>query len=253
MIVSGIAMKAISRDEEPDQGRELQREVREARDRVEREADHLAQRELRLPGGAGGALVGDGGLGEADPDRHAAQETGALRHRQQRVERAPVHQAEVARVHGQLELGQARHQPVEDVRGVELELGLPLAALAHGVDDVGALAPARDHVDDQLRRVLQVGVDHRDRVPAGVLQTGRDGRLVAEVARQRDELDPLVGLRELGQDLARGVLAAVVDDDELPVEGLEGRDHALVEGTRVALLVVHRRHDADQTRGPHRR
>ena len=68
-----------------------------------REAQHLAQRVL---GHAGVALLAHErhrGLREADPDRHAAQEAVALGHRQQRVERLAVHQAEVAGLDGEVE------------------------------------------------------------------------------------------------------------------------------------------------------
>ena len=45
-----------ARGEEPDVGGQLQRQVREGGDRVEREAQHLAQRVLGLAGVAGVAL-----------------------------------------------------------------------------------------------------------------------------------------------------------------------------------------------------
>jgi hypothetical protein len=62
---------------------------------------------------AGIALVGDGGLGEPDPDGHAAQEARALSHRQQRVECPAVEQAEVAGVRLEVDLRELVEQPVE--------------------------------------------------------------------------------------------------------------------------------------------
>ena len=106
-------MNATPAEEQPDVGRELQRQVRERGDRVEREAQHLAQRVLRLAGVARVALVGDGGLGEADPDGHPAQEARALGHRQQRVERAAVEQPEVARVGLEVDLRELVEELVE--------------------------------------------------------------------------------------------------------------------------------------------
>src|SRR2546430_6917656 len=50
---------------------------------------------------------------------------------------------------------------VEQCRGSELETRLPLALGARGIDDVDAVAPAVEHRRDQLRRVLQVGVDRK--------------------------------------------------------------------------------------------
>ena len=146
----------------------------------------LRERVLRLAGVARVAVVGDGGLRVADPHGHAAQEAVALAHRQQRVERRAVEQAEVARVVLQLDLGELVEQPVEPARGRELEARLALALLAHGVDDVAAGAPVIEHLRDQLGRVLQVGVEHHDGVAAGVVEPGGQRRLVAEVARQVD-------------------------------------------------------------------
>ena len=221
--------------------------MRERRDRVEREAQHLREGELRPAARAGLAAVGDGGLREADPDRHAAQEPVALGHREQRVERGAVHQAEVARVDRELDPRDLREQAVEPARGGDLEARLPRARLAHGVDDVGAAAPRLEHLADQLGRVLEVAVDHHHDVAAGVLQAGADRRLVAEVARQGDHLDALVGRRQRAQALARRVAGAVVDEDQLELERAEGGHGARVERLDGVLLVVHGRDDAQQS------
>ena len=242
-------MNATPAKSKPEVGRELQRQVRERGDRVEREAQHLAQRVLRLAGVAGVALVVDGRLREADPDGHAAQEAVALAHRQQRVQRAAVEQPEVARVGLEVDLRELAEEPVEPRRGGELEGGLALALLAHHVDDVGALAPLGDHVGDQLGRVLQVGVDHRDGVADGVLEAGGQRRLVAEVAREVHDAHARVGGGEPVEDLGRAVGAAVVDDDQLEVEARDGRGRAREEHLDELLLVVDRRDHAQQGGG----
>ncbi len=120
----------------------------------------LRQRVLGLAGVARVALVGDRGLRVADPHGHPAQEAVALAHRQQRVERAAVEQAEVARVVLQLDLGELVEQRVEPARGAELEARLARPLLADGVDDVAARPPVVEHRRDQLGRVLKVGVEH---------------------------------------------------------------------------------------------
>ena len=183
-----------------------------------------AERELGLAAAARLAAVGDRGLGEADPDGHAAQEAVALGHREQRVERRAVHQPEVARVVRELDPRELGEQAVEPARAGELEPRLALARLAHRVDDVGAAAPGVEHLRDQLGRVLEVAVDHHHDVAARVLQPGADRRLVAEVARQADELDPLVRGRQGAQPLAGRVARAVVDEDQLEVEPVQRRD-----------------------------
>jgi hypothetical protein len=221
--------------------------VGERGDRVEREAQHPAQRELGLPAGPRIAAVRHRRLREADPDGHAAQEARPLGHRQQRVERRPVHQPEVAGVVRELDPREPREHAVEPARGGDLEARLAGARLAHRVDDVGAASPGGQHLRDQLRRVLEVGVDHHDDVAAGVLQPGAERRLVAEVAGEHDDLDPLVGGGELAEQLAGRVLGAVVDEHQLELDAAERGDGPRVERADGVLLVVHRRDDAQQS------
>ena len=133
------------------------------------------------------ALVGHRRRREADPDRHPAEEPRPLAHRVERLQRAPVEQPEVAGVLGQVDLGEAREEAVEPAGRRELHPRLPGALGADRVDDVRAVLPVLDHGQDQLRRVLQVGVDHHDHGAPGMVQAGRDRRLVAEVARERDD------------------------------------------------------------------
>ena len=195
---------------------------------------------------AGIALVGDGGLVEADPHRHSAQETRALGHRQQRVERAAVEQAEVARVRLEVHLRELVEQPVEPRSRGQLERGLAGALLANGVHHLGALAPASDHLGDQLGGILQVGVEHRHDVAACVLQAGGQRGLVAEVARKVDHAHARVGGGNPVEQLRRGVGAAVVDDHELKLVVGGRRARASDELLDELLLVVHRRYDAEQ-------
>ena len=195
------------------------------------------------------ALVGDGGLGEPHPHGHAAQKARALGHRQQRVERAAVEQAKVAGVGLEVDLGELVEQLVEPRGGGELESGLALARAAHRVDDVGARAPAVDHLDDQLGRVLQVGVDHRDHVAAGVLQSGGERRLVAKVAGQVHDAHARVGVGDPVEDLRRAVGRAVVDEHQLERVVGHGGDRAGDELLDQLLLVVDGRDDAEQGGG----
>ena len=103
-----------------------------------------------------------------------------------------------------------------------------------------------DHVGDQLRWVLQVGVDHRHGVAEGVLEPGGERRLVAEVAREVDDADARVGAGEAVEQLPRAVRAAVVDEHELVLEVRDRGRGALDELLHELLLVVHGRHDAQQ-------
>ena len=196
------------------------------------------------------ALVGDGRLVEADPDGHPAQEARALGHRQQRVQGAPVEQPEVAAVGLEVDLGELVEELVEPLRRGQLEGRLALALLAHRVHDVGSLAPLGDHVGDQLRGVLEVGVDHRHGVPGGVLEARRERGLVAEVARQVDHPHARVPVGDAVEDLGAGVGAAVVDEHQLVLEVGDGRTGAVHELLDELLLVVDGGHHAQQRGGP---
>ena len=116
-----------ARREHPQIGRQLQGQMGEGGDRVEREAQHPPQRVLGLAGVPGLAFVLDGALGEPDPHGHAAQEARALGHRQERVQRPPVEQPEIARVGLEVDLGELVEEPVEPGRRRQLEGRLALA------------------------------------------------------------------------------------------------------------------------------
>jgi hypothetical protein len=108
------------------------------------------------------------------------------------------------------------------------------------------LLPALDHLADQLRRILEVGVEHRDGIAAGVLETGGQRRLVAEVARQVHDAQPRVALGESIEDLGRAIGRAIVDDDQLILECRERAGRARVELLDKIFLVVDRSAYAQQ-------
>ena len=86
-----------------------------------------------------------------------------------------------------LHLGDPVEAAVEPRRGRALEPRLALADVAHRVDDVVALAPARGELEDDLGRILEVGVEHDHRVARREVDAGGERDLVAEVAREPDE------------------------------------------------------------------
>ena len=93
--------------------------------------------------------------------------------------------------------------------------------------------------------MLQVAV-HRDHglAPSDV-EPGRQRDLVAEVARQPDDLDAWVAGMQLDGQTVGAVAAAVVDEDDLPgpVQGVEHRRQLLDESRQHLLLVVQRDDD----------
>jgi hypothetical protein len=112
------------------------------------------------------------------------------------------------------------------------------------------LAPAVEHLVDQLGWVLEVGVDHHDDVAAGVVEPGGDRRLVAEVAGEGDDPDPRVLPREPLQQLRRAVGGAVVDEDQLEGKALERGNHAAVELVERLDFVEDGRGNAQQPERP---
>ena len=120
--------------------------------------------------------------------------------------------------------------------------GLVLAMRLGGVDHVVAvIEPARDQRLDQIGRMLAVAVHEQHGAEPGMIEAGEQRRLLAEIARQRDDLD--VERHRRGSacgDLAGVVAAAVVDVDDLagePALDLEHARHlgdALVQGGEAA-------------------
>ena len=200
----------------------------------------FGHRVLGLARVAAVAAVGDGGLPVADPDGHAAQKPVALAHREECIERAPVQQTEVAGVVLQLDLRQPVEQRVEPPRGRELEARLAFTLLADGIHDVAAGAPVVEHARDQLGRILEVGVEHHDRVAAGMVETGGQRGLMAEVARQLNQAHAGIVRGELAELGLGAVGRAVIDEHELELEPVERAAHARVELLDRGLLVVHR-------------
>ena len=68
---------------------------------------------------------------------------------------------------------------------------------ALSVDDVIADLPLPDQFGYQLRRVLQVGVNHNNSVTRSILQTGGHRNFLAEVAAHIDQGDAMNGLPEM--------------------------------------------------------
>ena len=168
--------------------------------------DHLAKRILACPRGARRAIEGHRSLAEADPGEHAAHEPVALGHGEKAVERPAIDQAEIAGVARRRDVAEPPHEAVEQIRRRPLEPAFALTRGALGRDDVVALLPFGDHLQDDFGRVLQIRVHHDDRAAGGVIEPDGDRDLVAEIARQLDQPVALVGAR-LGLDHDRARIA----------------------------------------------
>ena len=103
--------------------------------------------------------------------------------------------------------------------------------------------------------MLAVAVHEQHGAEPGMIEAGEQGGLLAEIARQRDDLDvERIGGKRIG-DLVGGVRAAVVDIDDFGAQaalGLERARHvgdALVQGGEALGLVEHGHHDRQAGRG----
>ena len=208
-----------------------------------------------MPGAAGPriAVVEDGRLREADERDEAAEEAVRLVQAQDFVDRAAAHQPEIPGIGWDLDLRDALDHAVAERGDEALGERLALARAALAVDDVEALAPARDHVAEKLRRILHVGIDHDDGVARGHAQTGHRGGGLAEATRQPDQLDARVRRPQLADHVFRAVGRRVDAEDELEVDAglLERGPEALVQRTDVVLLVQARNDDRDDLAGHH--
>ena len=120
-------------------------------------------------------------------------------------------EAEVAHVDRLLDLGEPALHAVKERRRRALEQRLAVPALPHCVNDLVALLPASGELEYDLGRVLEVCV-HDDHGLAGRrIHASGDGDLMAEVARQLDNLEPRILQVGLDHELIAGVPAAIVD------------------------------------------
>ena len=109
-------------------------------------------------------------------------------------------------------------------------------------------APAREHLGDQLGRMLQVAVHQHDHVARRRLQAGGHRGFLAEVAREADRLEVAVAGTQRGDARVRVVAATVVYADDVPVRQLQPREHlrqAPVQRLHRFALVVERDHDRE--------
>jgi hypothetical protein len=151
----------------------------------------------------------------AEPGEHAAHEAVLLRHLAQGVEHLAVDQTEVSNVSRDADRGHAGEHPIEQMGGDALEPAFACARQTARIDDVVALLPFGDHLFDDFRRVLQVGIHDDDRCALRRVHAGGDGDLVAEIARQADIAEARVALGERLQHDGAGIAAPVVDQDRL--------------------------------------
>src|SRR5690348_7598340 len=98
---------------------------------------------------------------------------------------------------------------VKELRCSELQPRLALTTRTDGVDDVGALPPLLNHLKDDFRRVLQIGIQADYRVASRRVVPACQCRLVTKVPRQANPADASVRGTKC-RNLPPGVVAAAV-------------------------------------------
>ncbi|MNE59176.1 hypothetical protein D3C80_1542550 [compost metagenome] len=111
-----------------------------------------------------------------------------------------------------------------------------------GVDNLIALFPLCNHLQDNLRRVLKIGINNNYRLPFSIVHPGGNRDLMAEIAGEVNQLDIRVTAADPAYNLSCAVTAAIIDEDQLV--GITTFVHNLLE-TLIRmlndfLLIVHR-------------
>ena len=145
--------------------------------------------------------------------------------------------AEIAGVGVEFDTGQVIDDAVKVLFEEPQHLALPTAILIGGHHIVFRLLLQNGHhVPDDLRPLLEVGVDEGDVVAGGLLKAGVNGGLLAEIPGQGNHLHrAFLGGEELFQTEEGIVPAAVVDKDDFiviaaVVEGIVNRVQEQING-----------------------
>ena len=217
------------RNQRADDHRDIER-VRAERGNARNESAYWASppnRHVCATAAARLAMVEDLRLPKADPAHEPAQEGVVLLQPQQFDHHAARKQFIVARVHRDVGVGNEIDDVVGPSGDLHLDLGLAGAAEPRGVDHVGALAPFLDHLRNEFRRVLQIGVQADGGRTARVGKAGEDARRRTAAAARVDDLDSSIFHGERAQHAERTVVRAIVDEDHLVVVRFirkDGRD-----------------------------
>ena len=182
---------------------------------LERELEHLFERILALPGFAGAAVVGDRADLRAEPVHKPAQEKIVPVIVRERFERGGVHETVIGVVVNEIG-AEELHQSVVPAGGGALEERIRRARGAHAADDAAAFFILLHHFVHRVDVVLQIGVDTDGDVAPGARPHEPRGEsvLVAAVADLAQTGEMRVALVERADDAPRGVLRAVVHEDD---------------------------------------
>ena len=160
-------------------------------------------------------VVEDGDLAESGPGYQAADKAAVFAAAAEMLHGQTVHQPEIPGVRGDVHVTEPTDDPVKEPGGKSLENVLPRSGSPLGKNNLVALLPFVDQLRDQLRGILQIGIDDNDGVAGGVIDARSSGHLMTKIPAEEDVLDVGVLSGQLGDDAAGFVGAAVVDEDKL--------------------------------------
>src|SRR5262249_45282516 len=149
------------RREQAEVRHQTQGRAAEADEAVHGEAEEGAKGVFRRAGGAGGTLVAQADLPEADERPQAADETHLLRQVFDHIDDFAIHEAEVAAVEGNVDVADGTEQAIE--QRIARAFDETFFALgADGVNDVVAGPPGGDELIQHFGRILEVAVHDND-------------------------------------------------------------------------------------------
>ncbi len=129
---------------------------------------------------------------------------------QKAIQGPPGHEPVIGRRHANLRVAHQGQQAIKTFRRPALEPSQSRIILTDGQDYVEAIFPLFQKLGNQGRRMLQIRVHHDHGVPAGMLQTGGQGRLMAEITAKRKKSNPPVARCQGANYQQRSIPRAIV-------------------------------------------
>jgi hypothetical protein len=133
---------------------------------------------------------------------------------------SPIHQSKIAGVSRYFEARNLFEDSVKCKREKLLRSRLALPTPPLSVYDIVPFVPPREHLGNELGRILKIGIEDHHYFALGLIQSTRDGELMTEVTREADSLDEALFLRVLTDEWPRVVFASVIDEYHLERVGI---------------------------------
>src|SRR5262249_22465952 len=143
----------------------LQRNKREGGNSIKGKFQHLAERILGLPCAALFSREGYPRLSIANPTDQAAYEAAPFSRGLHSVHHTATQQAEIASIKRNINLCQPPEEGIKERGGTALEKVFPGALPPHCVDNIVAVPPFLDEIQDQFRWVLEISIHNDDGIP----------------------------------------------------------------------------------------